>query len=693
MESVKSFAQRRTSWLVLAGYTLFTLFFTWPLITKLGSAIYGGPGDLTGGIATLREYTEGVFPFAPGRFDDFGAPEGLIVAWPLNIATFTSTLPMYMLSLVFGPYFALNMLVLTGHIVTAQATYLFARKLTGNTGAAIIAGFAFAFFPFFVIKSRGHDYFIHGWVFVLVLWRMWELAENRTRRNGLLAGGAIVVCVAWNPYFLLIGGVLAATLVVAELIRSWRDRELRSSIVALAWAAVPVGAYMFVVAVTTAVADVPGTREHPIEALTIYAARAHEYVVPHLDHTFFGGLTEEWLNARLHGSNYAEATLYLGLSVLLLAVAGVFAAFRGKIKVPRTRTSVVVLIAVGLVAFVSSAPPTVTLPLIGLDVHTPSYFIYKIVPAWRVYSRFVIVVMLAATLLAAYGIAWLSNRRSRFASVAVLVAIGALVMADLWQEDGSTSVTTVGYDPIYETLKEQPYGIVAEYPMEPYGYGDYSAEFYQDRHGMPILNGFGENTPEEWRAMTLARLDDPAVASRLAALGVKYVVDTHVPINLGVQKPGRPGKRFVKLEETPYATLYRVDAEPAALVWIGGPGFTPPNGTTQWIEGEDATLHMFMGCGDCNGKLSFSARSMAKPRRLLVSEGGKKLATFDVPWIDNGAKRFSLPVSVRDGRLNLDLHADPGAASVAGVTGGADTRSLSIQIDDLRFTPDRQTSG
>ncbi|MBI4897479.1 MAG: hypothetical protein HY827_03830 [Actinobacteria bacterium] len=678
---------RVVSWLVFAGYTLITLWFTWPLIGHLGSTFYGAPGDATGGIAVMRELTQGsVSPFLEGRLMDFSAPEGLQIPWPLNIATFASTLPTWLLAKVFGAVAALNLYVIIGQIATAQATFLLARKLTGHVGAGVIAGWAYAFAPFMVINSHGHAGFIHGWVFVFLLWRMFELASAPNLRNGLFAGCAAVVCWAWNPYFLLIGGVMTATLVAAELVRAWRASELRRSCAALAWGAIPIFTYIGIVALATAKAPVSGVRDQPIEALTIYSARAYEYVVPHAASVFFGNTTEPWLTAHLHGSNFAEATLYLGISLLMLAVVGIWAALRtGDRRESRFRC--IALIAIAAVAFGASAPPTVDLPIVGWHIQTPSHFIFQIAPTWRVYSRFVFVVMLGVVLLAAHGIALAATRRSRLTATLIVSAIAAIVAVDLWVETGHRWVTPIGEDPIYKVLKQQrPRGIVAEYPIEPFGYGDYSAEFSQDSHGMPILNGFGENTPEEWRALTLVKLSDPATPRRLATLGVRYVLNTHVPINGGVTPPGNPGAGLLRIGKSGYADLYRVTAKPMPSVIVGSSGFDRPEaavGRPQWMTSSRGKIHILAACGNCEGVFRFQIHSFGRTRRVTIKAPGRKAVTLTAGPHD---RRISIPVKITNGGALIAISSSPAVEQISARLGGTDDRFVSVMIGAMDFT-------
>ena len=182
--------------------------------------------------------------------------------------------------------------------------------------------------------------------------------------------------------------------------------------------------------------------------------------------------------------------------------------------------------------------------------------------AWRVYARFVMVVMLAVSVLAAIGLHRLVRGRTLLVQALVLIVVSVVVVLDLRVRPVGTNTLVI--PPIYEQLKKLPDGLVVEYPLEAAGHGDYSAEFFQDFHGKPILNGFDSETLSEFRALRLDKLSRPVTPGRLRMVGVRYVVLTHVPVEGGVTRPGRPGKGLRLIMDGKYASLYSVRGEAAA---------------------------------------------------------------------------------------------------------------------------------
>lgn len=271
--------------LAAALYLAYALVVTWPVVLGLDSRLFGAvPGDLSGAIAHAREVVEQrIFPFAPATLSDFNAPHGQPEPWVLNIATLPGTALLYGMSYVFGATAGHTLFMLCGYVASGTAMFLLARRVTGSAAAALVAGFAFAFYPFAVNKGLGHLHFVHGWPLVIVAWRMLELAQRPAPRNGLYAGVAIAGAMWFTPYYVLIGAVAATALGVAVLVAAWARRQLRAAVAPLAIAAAVPFALMAALGLLSVVASDSESgrpRSQPLDQLTTFSARLHEFLVP-----------------------------------------------------------------------------------------------------------------------------------------------------------------------------------------------------------------------------------------------------------------------------------------------------------------------------------------------------------------------------------------------------------------------------
>ena len=678
--------RRRLEVLAATGlYFGFACFLTWPVITDPTHIFYGSAGDPYGTMAFFRELVAHHHnPFLPGTITQLAAPEGQPIPWTRDLAAMPSVLTQFLLTAGLGQIGAYNLYALAGYTLSGVVMFLFVRRLTSNVWIALLCGWAFAFYPFAAINGQGHADYIHGWVLVLAIWRLLELVWQPTRRNAILAGFAVAFAMWWTPYFILFGGIAYVAAVLASLAIAWRDKIGRAVVRVQAITAAIVVVFLGLLASLAAGASGQslGLRTNTLAEFNTYSARPLEYLLPDVLNPLFGSDTRPYLTSHLHGSNFVESTLYIGVTVIFLALAGVVAAARGRTQ-PRVTRAVVLLSVVAVAALLCSAPPEAT--IFGLSVPFPSHFIMKVTTTWRAYSRFVVVVMLAFVALAGIGLAWLMDRRRPAARVIVLLAAIVLVPLDLW---GRLPVRTNDYavPTVFKVLSRQPRGLTAEYPLTPNGYNLYVDVFYQNVYGMPLINGYLAGSPEERRAVSLSDLADPSTGPRLAALGVRYVIEEAAPPGYGLAPPGTPGRGFQLIFRDSWASLYRVTARPAGpAVPAASDGFgddepAPGGLVDNWLEQPSGKIELAGSCRGCRGILRLRLISFARPRLVTIMADGRVLLRKRVA----APTEVSVPLTYTPGR-SVTVTAQPGPQSISKTIGGLDTRSVSVEVSDLQF--------
>jgi hypothetical protein len=670
--------------LAIALYLAFACYLTWPLITDLAHRIYGAPGDPYGTMAFFRELVDHHHnPFLPGTISQLSGPEGLTIPWPRDLASAPGVLTLYLLTALFGAIPAYGLYTLGGYTLTGVATFLLARRLTGNAWAALIAGWAFAFYPFAAINGQGHLDFVQGWVLVLALWRMIELLWHPTRRNGLLAGLATVLAMWWSAYFILFGGVAYVAVTVAALLVAWRKRTLRATLrsQSIAFLLVLTFAAFLGVLSTAGATEGIGARTHDAQELRFYAARALEYVVPDAQSPLFGDATRHYVSTLMHGGSPIENTLYVGGTLVLLALVALGASIWRKLT-PGLGGAVLALALIIIAAVITSLPPEAR--ILGATIPFPSHFIAQITSTWRVYSRLVMVVMLALALLVAVGLDALTRGRGPWVKIGVMSLATIAIPLDLWAPQGG-HVTKISTPGIYKTLASQPAGLVAEYPLAPASYNNAGDIFFQSAHGKPIINGYLENSFQEQRALSLAVLVDPSTAPRLATLGVRYVLVDAAPPTWGWPLAGKPGAGFRLLAHEPYADLYIVTARPKSpALAAAGEGFghaqLTETGVATWLEQPSGTIRLTGTCTSCSGVLSLGLSSYGQPHHVTIFDSdGHVLGQGPVA----GPTQVSLPLHFSGGHTTLRLTATPGPQQVSEAAGSP---SVSVQVSKLEFT-------
>jgi hypothetical protein len=668
-----------------AAYIVYAIWLTWPLVLAPDSRIFGVTGDVTGGIAILREMVEArVVPFAPGRIDDFAAPDGRAVEWAVNLLSAPGLAFRYVLAVPIGSVAAMNTYVVLGLVGSAFAMFLFVRTLTGSAAVAIMIGWAFGFAPQMVAQAREHPDFVHGWVLVLLAWRTVWFVEEPTRRRGLLASAAAVLALAWTPYYVLLGGVLYTSILVAGAVQTaigGRWRALRT----YAWCAVGPAVFLAFVGVIALLGAESSAPVRTLAELYTYSARSFEYMLPDASNPWLGDLTAPYLEQRRHGSYKGEQSLYLGLSLIALAAVAVALALRDAFfrragdRPPNQALVVWVFAVVSVVGVAFSAPPTAG--ALGLEVRMPSWYVHEITPEFRVFARFGIVVLLATCVLAAIGLARLLTRTSDAVRIALLVLVGLVVVVDLASVP-SERTTAISAPDVYRELRKMPEGRAAEYPMaiRPYP-GDYNELLFQDAHGKPLINGFLDRSAGEARALTIAKLPPREAAKGLALLGVRYVlVRKQSPLlGPGLFPPDTSSQWFELLGEDDYAQVFRVDPEAGGSLVALTEGFDVDEGGYRWMTSDEGEIEVRAACDLCNGTLVFDAWTLGHEQELVVRATGR---VIDRTTLNAAKTKIRLPLRFSR-RITLGLSATPGPVPVQSVIpANPDPRSISVGLSN-----------
>jgi hypothetical protein len=676
-----------------AGYLAYALFITWPLALDPGSSVFGGGGgDDWGQLAFLREFNlQSTDPFQPGRLGDLAAPEGLEVSYALNLVTWPSTATLQGLTAMVGAVAALNVFVIAGFVLNGTSMFALARRVTGAPIAAFVAGFGLAFFPFAIVKAQVHQHYMHAWVFVLLAWRLLELSERPSARNGVLAGLAAVVAFSWTPYFALFGLAVYLPFVARDVVRVMRGASLRPRLVGHAASAGIVLTAFALYALVARSAPGAGLPPRPITEAYVYSSRPLELVLPDAQNPVFGSLTGDYLLKHAHGSGFSEFNGYLGLSLLALAAVSLWAAARNRLD-PARRATVGVFAAVALAGALLCAPPTANVG--PLRLYFPSWVVFQLSDSFRAFSRAVVVIEVGVCLLAAVGLAQLLRGRARspVRRAAVLLGVTAIVAVDL-AAPAPKQNTRVPTPAVYTTLKRQHVrGIVAEYPLLPAEVPDYEPALFQALHGRPILNGYASGSDQEARALGLARLDDPRTPGRLRLLGVRHVVVDERPSGRPDSPPvRRPARGLDLVDRAGGRALYEITSPPARSAVFGGAGFDPPQGEPadqrQWARRADATLLVAANCASCVGTLHFRAVSVTGQRTLVVRDA--RGAPLTQARISVNAP-VSVVVPLRfSRRTSLRLRVEVGSRSARQTTGSPDPRTVGLLLRDAAFVARR----
>jgi hypothetical protein len=399
---------------------------------------------------------------------------------------------------------AYNCLVLASFVACGLGMALLARRLTGDTVPAMLAGIVFAFTPFRFDHYYHLELLSAAWM-PLCLWMLHRTLETGRIRDGLGVGVLLVLQFLSSIYY---GVFLAVALVVlAAVLLPGCPRELRARAgLAIGAGALLTAAIVLPYALPYLHASTTLGERNSAEAL-LYAAGPRHYLAAMPDN-----LLEGWLLGSL---GRPEKRLFPGFIALALTLAALWPGAR------RTAFAYAVLLAVAV--NLSFGPRGV-----GYEWLREHVIVFR---GLRAPARCGQVALLAFAVLAAIGSArvrvWLASRVRRpdtMLGLALAVAFAEYLVSPLALIDVPTNAP-----PAYEWLRTQPAGVVAEVPMPtranlPFHEGEF--QFLSTFHWRPLVNGYSGNWSKRYVHLLdrVSGFPDDEAVNALQAAGVTYVL-------------------------------------------------------------------------------------------------------------------------------------------------------------------------
>jgi hypothetical protein len=416
--------------------------------------------------------------------------------------------------------------------------------------------------------------------------------------------------------------------------------------------------------------------DRPVDAVHTWGLHLYELIVPAARNFVFGRWSAPFLATRQHGSYPVETTNYLGILTIVLAIAWLAIAWRSRATLDlRRRLATPALATVAVIAFLFALPGPVS--VLGHTVWTPSRVLWQVIPAFRVPSRWSVVVITALVPLAAmalqeaaavasqYGKRWKPWGALALGSAVIVVAM-IVSFLELGLNPTKSRLSTHDEPPEYAALSRTPPGVLAEYPLVPQlGYF-----LWQSVHHRRLLNTDAFGSPADDEQHALVNPSTPGTAEQLALLGVTAIVthgdalrwsSTAPPPN---PKDWGPGYRLVAGSPAASST-WQVVARPAPALFAAVSGFSPPEALEDGTPAFPLISPSGVGYFTIRAKdhrvvrLSFDADPPKSQRRVL------RLAddSTERPFALNGRTHISLVVDVPRGVSLVMVKTDPAPTS------------------------------
>jgi len=485
---------------MLLLFTVLTAVMTYPQVFHLTDGVHddGDPLMVTWVLAWVAHQ----LPRAPAHLFDANMfyPER-------NTLAFSETLivpgvivaPLHWLGV--GSILVYNLVFLSGFAISGVGVALLVRRLTGNSGAAILAGIIFAFPPY-RIDHYAHLQLQQTQFIPLAMWAFHVLLDTGRLRDGVRLGVLVACqmlsCMYYGLFLIPYMAVVCGAMLTAD------RRMSRERLVALAAAAavvfvamIPVGrAYM-------AARKVVG--ERGLAEVADGSATWRNYLAPPEVNAVYGKVFARFMQP--------ERRLFPGFVAIALAIVGLWP------PVSATR------LAYGLGLLLAF---DVSLGFNGV-IYRALYDYFLPFKALRIPARMGLMVGFSLAVLAGHGATRLVSRlRSQPMRQAVLVTLGGLMLV----EYASTPLElfTVPRNPpesyadLIRDRGDSPTAVLFEFPTSVLS--DPAYLYYSTFHWQYLISGYSGFFPPSY--VRLARAvknfpDEPSIDA-IKSHGVRYLV-------------------------------------------------------------------------------------------------------------------------------------------------------------------------
>jgi hypothetical protein len=230
------YRQRQILLLALAGYGAVALAFSWPLPLHLGTHLTGPPGGDTG----VYVWNQWVFrhelldhqrlPFFTDRIFALTSRANLSFH---NYTTFQNLLALPLISIL-GVVATFNVVYLLMTVLTAYATFLLARHVTGKTPESWLAGVLFAWSPFLVARGTGHFSLVAAAPLPIFLLVLLKSDGQEQFRDAVMLGATVWLAASTDVYYAVYCLLMGMAFVIARTVSIERSPRCGRSI-AVRW--------------------------------------------------------------------------------------------------------------------------------------------------------------------------------------------------------------------------------------------------------------------------------------------------------------------------------------------------------------------------------------------------------------------------------------------------------------------------
>ncbi len=504
--------QRNFDWLIWLWFVFLAIFFTRPLILKMGNEVAGEVGDNIYFIWMIGWVKKALFTLGvdPMNVWFLNYPEG----WNMAHTEITPA------QLAFGQIFAFlgsetfayNAVMLLSFVLSGVITFYWLRHLSGSAAAGLLSGTIFACLPYRQAHFLAGHLNLSGTQWLpLFFWGWFDLLkpgeERKVRKKPALLAAAGLGLTALTSQYYFFMMVIAAGFQMIWMILIHDRKKLKNGIF---WKSF--GLFLLFSIPFLLVAELPflqlagagGMPDRDWGGVRMYSAGLSDYLLPGTTHFLFG----KWVGSHFNRDIWIEATLYVGLVSLALFLYAMLT--RGKKhrwerQMLVTGIVIAVVLSMGTDLHWNAKAIELTLPgflaeKLGretMPILLPGFFFFKYFPFFaklRAMMRFGVFALLFVAAGAGYALLGIEKYSERKQSILIGVVL-LLVILDFLPRT-QTSFSEISARPVDEWLsKRSENGSVMRYPF--YLNDDQAGTYYTLYNEKPFIGGFFNAFPTE----------------------------------------------------------------------------------------------------------------------------------------------------------------------------------------------------
>jgi hypothetical protein len=414
--------------IVMSGYAFLTIILTYPLILHLGTHIPSYPSDPGVGDTWMNMWAFGlihrVFMESShwSLFTDFiFYPNGVDLTLPLLFGVGPPLIISVPFVHFFGVVLTYNLFIIGAFILNGYIAFLLVRYLTHDNRAAFISGMIFAFVPYHMVRAIAHlNILTSGMLIPLYILLFIKALRDGRMLDIFLTSIIFTLVVVSNLYYAFFLGIFSILYVIYYV--SYGSKPFFKSVL---WKRLlSIGGISCLTFLPIAWVLLSHSWEdfhvHIPRAISFrFGADLLAFFLPTMFHPLWGSLVKP-IYYHHFSSNDSEQTLYLGYTVIALALVAVVKISYKKTRFWALSALVFFVLALGPSLHIYGTPVGIPLPY-GLLLFLP------LVNTLRAASRSGIMVMLALSVLAGYGMKSVLKWREVGSRIGLMI-LGALML-------------------------------------------------------------------------------------------------------------------------------------------------------------------------------------------------------------------------------------------------------------------------